>query len=52
MQLGGTEPGGDKPHAREQATPLVEDCFLLTVDGWSDVYKIDVRDGKIRRTVA
>ena len=27
VQLGGSEPGGDKLHAREQSTPLVEDGF-------------------------
>ena len=46
VQLGGTEPGGDKKYAREQDTPLVEDGMLYMTDGWSDVYKIDVRDGK------
>src|ERR1700730_1225082 len=46
VQLGGAEPGGDKAHGREQATPLVEDGFLYTADGWGGVYKIDVRDGK------
>jgi len=46
VQLGGTEPGGDKPHSRQQDTPLVEDGFLYTTDGWDDVYKIDVRDGR------
>ena len=29
VQLGGAEPGGDKPHAREQSTPLVEDGILV-----------------------
>ena len=51
VQLGGTEPGGDKPHAREQSTPLAEDGFLYMTDGWDDVYKIDVRDGKKGRIV-
>jgi len=46
VQLGGTEPGGDKRYSREQDTPLVEDGMLYMTDGWSDVYKIDVRDGK------
>jgi alcohol dehydrogenase (cytochrome c) len=46
VQLGGAEPGGDKAHAREQSTPLVEDGFLYMTDGWNDVYKIDARDGK------
>jgi alcohol dehydrogenase (cytochrome c) len=46
VQLGGTEPGGDKKYSREQDTPLVEDGFLYMTDGWSDIYKIDVRDGK------
>jgi alcohol dehydrogenase (cytochrome c) len=46
VQLGGTEPGGDKKYAREQDTPLVEDGMLYMTDGWSNVYKIDVRDGK------
>src|SRR5207244_931133 len=46
VQLGGTEPGGDKKYAREQDTPLVEDGMLYMTDGWSEVYKIDVRDGK------
>ena len=45
VQLGGTEPGGDKKYSREQDTPLVEDGMLYMTDGWSDVYKIDVRDG-------
>ena len=51
VQLGGGEPGGDKAHAREQSTPLAEDGFLYMTDGWSDVYKIDVRDGKKGRIV-
>ena len=51
VQLGGAEPGGDKPHAREQSTPLVEDGMLYMTDGWSDVYKIDARDGKKGRIV-
>jgi alcohol dehydrogenase (cytochrome c) len=51
VQLGGAEPGGDKAHGREQATPLVEDGFLYTADGWGGVYKIDVRDGKKGRIV-
>src|SRR5260370_33140094 len=46
VQLGGGEPGGDKAHSRQQDTPLVEDGMLYMTDGWSDVYKIDVRDGK------
>jgi len=46
VQLGGAEPGGDKAHSRQQDTPLVEDGMLYMTDGWSDVYKIDVRDGK------
>ena len=33
VQLGVTEPGGDKPHGRQQATPLVEDGMLYTTDG-------------------
>ena len=33
VQLGGAEPGGDKAHAREQSTPLVEDGFLYMTDG-------------------
>lgn len=51
VQLGGTEPGGDKAHSRQQATPLVEDGMLYTTDGWDDVYKIDVRDGHKGRIV-
>jgi alcohol dehydrogenase (cytochrome c) len=51
VQLGGGEPGGDKAHAREQSTPLVEDGFIYMTDGWDDVYKIDVRDGKKGRIV-
>src|SRR5438067_7224118 len=51
VQLGGSEPGGDKAHSREQSTPLVEDGFLYMTDGWDDVYKIDVRDGKKGRIV-
>ena len=51
VQLGGSEPGGDKAHAREQSTPLVEDGFLYMTDGWDDVYKIDARDGKKGRIV-
>jgi alcohol dehydrogenase (cytochrome c) len=51
VQLGGAEPGGDKPHSREQDTPLVEDGFLYMTDGWDDVYKIDARDGKKGRIV-
>src|SRR5438552_2808955 len=34
VQLGGGESGGDKLHAREQSTPLVEDGFLYMTDGW------------------
>jgi len=37
VQLGGAEPGGDKPHGKQQATPLVEDGMLYTTDGWDDV---------------
>ena len=51
VQLGGSEPGGDKAHAREQSTPLVEDGFLYMTDGWDDVYKIDAHDGKKARIV-
>src|ERR1700738_1724198 len=51
VQLGGAEPGGDKPHAREQSTPLVEDGFLYMTDGWGDVYKFDGRAGKTGRIV-
>jgi alcohol dehydrogenase (cytochrome c) len=51
VQLGGAEPGGDKAHAREQSTPLVEDGFLYMTDGWDGVYKIDARDGKKGRIV-
>jgi alcohol dehydrogenase (cytochrome c) len=51
VQLGGGEPGGDKQHSREQDTPLVEDGFMYMTDGWDDVYKIDVRDGKKGRIV-
>jgi alcohol dehydrogenase (cytochrome c) len=51
VQLGGSEPGGDKAHAREQSTPLVEDGFLYMTDGWDDVYKIDAHDGKKGRIV-
>src|SRR5215470_16894435 len=51
VQLGGSEPGGDKPHGREQATPLVEDGMLYTTDGWNDVYKVDMRDGNRGRIV-
>jgi len=46
VQLGGAEPGGDKAHSRQQGTPIAEDGILYATDGWSDVYKIDVRDGK------
>ena len=46
VQLGGAEPGGDKAHSRQQDTPIAEDGILYATDGWSDVYKIDVRDGK------
>src|SRR5260370_7199324 len=46
VQLGGAEPGGDKAHSRQQGTPMAEDGILYATDGWSDVYKIDVRDGK------
>jgi alcohol dehydrogenase (cytochrome c) len=51
VQLAGAEPGGDKQHAREQDTPLAEDGFLYMTDGWDDVYKIDVRDGRKGRIV-
>src|SRR6516165_7359277 len=30
VQLGGAEPGGDKPHGKQQATPLAEDGMLYT----------------------
>jgi alcohol dehydrogenase (cytochrome c) len=51
VQLGGSEPGGDKAHSREQSTPLVEDGFLYMTDGWDDVYKIDARAGNKARIV-
>ena len=51
VAIGGMEPGGDLKSSRGQATPLVEDGFMYIVDGWSNVYKIDMRSGVKGRIV-
>lgn len=45
MQLGGVEGGGLWSHGGLEATPVVEDGFLYTTDGWGSVYKIDTHGG-------
>ena len=37
--------GGSSGNEYTEATPLVEDGFMYIADGWSVVYKIDVRSG-------
>jgi alcohol dehydrogenase (cytochrome c) len=39
--------GGRYASARNEGTPLVEDGFMYVQSGWSVVYKVDVRDGKV-----
>ena len=51
VALGGSEPGGDKAHGSMQGSPLVEDGFAYITDGWSNVYKVDVRAGNRGRIV-
>ncbi|HLH96705.1 MAG TPA: PQQ-binding-like beta-propeller repeat protein [Xanthobacteraceae bacterium] len=41
--------GGSAGDEFNEATPLVEDGFLYTVDSWAVVYKIDVRSGEVGR---
>src|SRR5262245_1141163 len=43
--LGGTDLGSDKSPPRQQGIPLVDDGFLYVPNGWSEVLKIDVRNG-------
>jgi alcohol dehydrogenase (cytochrome c) len=43
--------GGSTGNEFSEATPLVEDGFLYTVDSWGVVYKIDVRSGDVGRIV-
>jgi alcohol dehydrogenase (cytochrome c) len=43
--------GGSAGNEFSQATPLVEDGYLYTVDSWGVVYKIDVRSGDVGRIV-
>jgi alcohol dehydrogenase (cytochrome c) len=43
--LGGGEAAGQFPNGAMEASPLVEDGYMFLSDGWSDVYKIDVRSG-------
>ena len=43
--------GGGAGNEFSQATPLVEDGFLYTVDSWGVVYKIDVRSGDVGRII-
>ena len=45
MQLGGVEGGGIWSHGGLEATPIVEDGFMYTTDGWGSVYKIDAHGG-------
>ena len=51
VALSGLQPGGRYAHGQLEATPLVEDGMLYTTDGWNDVYKVDMRDGKKGRIV-
>src|SRR5215510_10122217 len=43
--LGGTDLGSDKNPPNQQSIPLVDDGFLYIANGWSEVLKIDVRNG-------
>jgi len=43
--------GGRYASARNEGTPLVEDGFMYVQSGWSVVYKLDVRDGKVGKVV-
>lgn len=43
--LGGGEAAGIFPNGAMEASALVEDGFMYLSDGWSNVYKIDVRAG-------
>jgi alcohol dehydrogenase (cytochrome c) len=43
--------GGAAGNEFSEATPLVEDGFLYTVDSWGTVYKIDARSGDTGRIV-
>ncbi len=44
VALGGTQGVGLAPMGGHQSTPLVDGGFMYVVDGFSTVYKIDVRD--------
>src|SRR6266478_6517224 len=41
--------GGRSTNESLEATPLVDDGFMYTVDSWGVVYKIDVRSGTARK---
>ena len=43
--------GGRYASARNEGTPLVEDGFMYVQTGWSVVYKVDVRDGKVGKII-
>ncbi|MHA6692647.1 PQQ-dependent dehydrogenase, methanol/ethanol family [Devosia sp. A449] len=43
--------GGRYASARNEGTPLVEDGFMYVQSGWSVVYKVDVRDGKVGKII-
>src|SRR6266700_7729029 len=43
--------GGRSAGESIEATPLVDDGFLYTVDSWGVVYKIDVRSGTAGKIV-
>jgi alcohol dehydrogenase (cytochrome c) len=45
QSLGGTDWGSNKQPPNQQGTPLVDDGFLYIPTGWSEVLKIDVRNG-------
>ena len=44
VALGGTQGVGYAPMGGHQSTPLVDDGAMYIVDGFSTVYKVDVRD--------
>ena len=46
VQLKYNQGNAARPYGDNQATPLVEDGFMYTIDGWSRVSKIDVRSGR------
>src|SRR5216110_1416450 len=43
--------GGKSAGESLEATPLVDDGFMYTVDSWGVVYKIDVRSGTAGKIV-